>query len=286
MAKDKFISIKKDQKAHKKHIRNKILVNLITFIRSLGTIAIIPIFATYGTFATALAATGFFVTDFIDGQLARRLHGQSFFGSILDALSDKAFGIVCMLLLSTLNPIFLIIVGLELGILYVNYKSVERGNNSQSSIAGKAKTFLLAASVVGSYFAYSAPTLKTLLNYINISSLNTLLDLNPNLISTILAIPTIFGDLYVTYDYQKKANTQDQKREKELVTNISSNIKSNKEVTISDLHSKKRELLKQKAEIIEKKKELKSREELLHDLFDTEFYLEHKDGGLKKLLYK
>lgn len=278
MKKDKFINIEKNNQEHKKHIRNKVLVNLITFIRSLGTIAIVPIFATHGAFATAISAIGFFATDCIDGFLARHLHVQSFFGSLLDALSDKAFGIVCLLLLSTLNPIFLVLIGLELGILYINYKSVERGNNSQSSKAGKAKTVLLAASIVGSYFAYAAPTLKNLLSYINVSSFNTLLSLNPNLLSTILAIPAIAGSLYVTYDYQKKATLQDQQREKE---------KSEEQpLTISEIHSQKKALLKEKAQIIEAKKELKSHSEIVHDLFDTEFYLEHKDDGLKKLLYK
>ena len=47
--KEKFIDIKKEIKEQeqthgKKHVRNKILVNLITSIRSLGTIAIIPVF--------------------------------------------------------------------------------------------------------------------------------------------------------------------------------------------------------------------------------------------------
>ena len=57
-----------------------------------------PIFASCGALATGLAAMGFFLTDFIDGFLARKLHVQSFFGSLLDALSDKAFGIVCLVL--------------------------------------------------------------------------------------------------------------------------------------------------------------------------------------------
>ena len=33
-------------------------------------------------------------------------------------------------------------------------------------------------------------------------------------------------------------------------------------------------------------RQLKSRKEIVHDLFDTEFYLEHKDDDIKQLLYK
>lgn len=274
MEKDKLIKIEKDKK---KDFRNKVLVNLITFIRSLGTIAIIPIFATEGAFATTLAAIGFFATDFIDGFLARKLHAQTFFGSLLDSLSDKAFGVVCLLLLSTLNPIFLVLIGLELGIFAINYNSIQRGNNAKTSIAGKCKTAFLAASIVGSYFAYAAPTLKNILNYVNISSFNKLIELNPNLLSTILAIPAIGASLYVAYDYQKTATKQDETKEKEQVNETSK---------LDEIRKEKKALLQQKADLIQKAREKKSRSEIIHDLFDTEFYLEHRDDDIKKLLYK
>lgn len=151
MEEKKFIKVEHN-KERKKHIRNKIFVNLITSLRSLGTIAIVPVYFLGGSLMAGLAAMGFFVTDFIDGQLARRLHVESFFGSLLDGLSDKAFGIVCLLLLATVNPLFLGIIGVELGILVINYKSIKRGNNAQSSLAGKMKTLLLAGTIVGSFF--------------------------------------------------------------------------------------------------------------------------------------
>ncbi len=292
MEKEKFIKLEKEEKYGKNHVRNKVLVNLITFIRSLGSIAIIPIYATLGSFAAGLATVGFFATDFIDGQLARRLHVESFFGSLLDGLSDKAFGIICLILLSTVNPIFLSVIALELGILAINYKSIERGNNAKSSIAGKAKTCLLAATIVGSFFCHAAPTVKEILNYINVTSLNSLLELNPKLLSTILAIPTIGASLYVASDYKKIATSQDVQREQEKTINKSSEIvptdtlpdTGTEDVTISlsEIEEKRKILMRQKEEV----KELKSCEELIHDLFDTDFYLEHRDDGIKKLFYK
>ncbi|MDE5888644.1 MAG: CDP-alcohol phosphatidyltransferase family protein, partial [Bacilli bacterium] len=263
---------------------------LITFIRSLGSIAIIPIYLTGGSLAAGLATIGFFATDCIDGFLARRLHVQSFFGSLLDGLSDKAFGIVCLLLLSTVNPIFLAVIGVELGILAVNYKSIERGNNAKSSIAGKAKTVFLAASIVGSFFCHAAPTVKEMLNYINITSLNTLLEKDPTLLSTILAVPTIGASLYVAADYMKKATTQDKEREnlitssftEELAILEEENPEDDERISLDEIQKRKVELMRQKEEV----KELKSRSELIHDLFDTDFYLEHKDDGIKRLFYK
>lgn len=273
MKKDKFIKIEKEntsaEKYGKNHKRNQILVNLITAVRSLGTVAIIPIFTNCGALTTGLAAMGFFLTDFIDGFLARKLHVQSFFGSLLDAVSDKAFGVVCLLLLSTLNPIFLAIIGVELGIFAINYHNAQNNKNVQSSKAGKAKTFLLAASIVGSFFSYAQPELKAVLDYVNLSSFNTLLELNPDLLSTILAIPTIGASLYVAKDYAKKGK-------EEVVES---------DLTLEEIAEERKKLQEQRAEL-EQAKEKKSREEILFDLFDTEYYLEHKDDGIKSLLYK
>lgn len=291
MKNDKIITIKKEntgaEKYGKNHKRNQILVNLITGIRSLGTIAIVPIYCTYGAFATGLAAAGFFLTDFIDGFLARKLHVQSFFGSLLDALSDKAFGIVCLLLLSTLNPVFLAIIGLELGIFAINYHSIQNNNNIKSSYAGKAKTLLLAGTIVGSFFSYDVPTVRELLNYINVASFTTLVETNPNLLSTILAIPAIGASLYVAKDYVNIAKKQEdkeqtepcQEQEKEPV------VEEDSTLTLEEIAHKKEELLQVKSEIEEAKK-LKSREEILFALFDTDYYLANKDAKLKSLLYK
>lgn len=290
MEKDKIINITKEEKAKKNHIRNKVLVNLITFIRSLGSIAIVPIYLTGGSLAAGLATIGFFATDFIDGLLARKLHVQSFFGSLLDGLSDKAFGIVCLLLLSTVNPIFLGVIAVELGILAVNYKSIERGNNAKSSIAGKVKTAFLAASIVGSFFCHAAPTLKEVLNYINITSLNTILEKDPTILSTILAIPTIGASLYVAADYRKKAEKQDIEREQELSSSTVDTLSVSEDedidegvrISLDEIAKRREELMHQKEEV----QELKSRGELIHDLFDTDFYLEHKDDSIKRLFYK
>ena len=286
MKKDNNIKIEKEntsaEKYGKNHKRNQILVNLITGIRSLGTIAIVPIFASYGALATGLAAMGFFLTDFIDGFLARKLHVQSFFGSLLDALSDKAFGIVCLLLLSTLNPMFLAVIGVELGIFAINYKSIQNNNNVKSSKVGKAKTFLLAGSIVGSFFAYSAPTIKEVLNYVNISSFNTLLELNPDLLSAILAIPAIGASIYVAKDYIDIAKKQEQEVKEEVVEEPT--IEEHK-MTLEEI-AEERERLLQQREYLEEAKELKSREEILFALFDTNYYLEHKDDKIKSLLYK
>ncbi len=274
---------KQEERNLKKDKRNKILVNCITAIRSLGSAAIVPIFLTGGSLQAAIASILFFGTDCIDGFLARRLHVQSFFGSLLDGMSDKLFGIVCLLLLGTLNPIFLVIPAIEIGILAVNYKSIERGNNAKSSKAGKLKTVLLAASIAGGFFSYAAPSLKDVLNYINASSLYTLLDKYPDVISTLFAIPAIAASIYVEKDYLDKAKAQDKERDNNLTEEAIEVLEDQGNApTLDEIERMKAELLKQREEILV----LKSKEEIKHDLFDTEFYLNHCDDGIKRLLYK
>lgn len=274
----KIIEITKEDKYGKNHKRNKILVNLITSIRSLGTVAIVPIFVNAGSFVTALAACGFFLTDCIDGFLARKLHVESFFGSLLDALSDKAFGIVCLLLLSTLNPIFLAVIGVELGIFAINYTSAQKDNNVKSSKVGKAKTLLLAASIVGSFFCYGAPTIKELLNYVNISSFNKLLEMNPDILSSILAIPTIGASLYAAKDYLSIAKTQEKTQTEPSAEKRLAEL----DESIAEIAKERQQLLDEKEEILERK----TKQEIIHDLFDTDFYHENKDARIKSLLYK
>ena len=168
----KLISIEKTDTNHK---LKKILVNSITGIRALGSLAIVPIFNGFGAISAGIAAGCFFLTDFIDGQLARRLHVQSFFGSLLDSLSDKAFGMICLVLLALENPIFWTLIAGEIGIVYANYKSAQKGNNIQSSFAGKAKTCLLGASIIGSFFCLDAPSLKSILDFSNMKILDKFL---------------------------------------------------------------------------------------------------------------
>lgn len=275
----KLISIEKTDTNHK---LKKILVNSITGIRALGSLAIVPIFNGLGAISAGIAAGCFFLTDFIDGQLARRLHVQSFFGSLLDSLSDKAFGMICLVLLAIQNPIFWTLIAGEIAIVYANYKSAQKGNNIQSSFVGKAKTCLLGASIIGSFFCLDAPSLKSILDFSNMKILDKLLSLDPKLLTTILAAPAIAAEGYVLRDYIKNANKQTNAKKAKAKASATEITSADIEASIAQIEEKKKELSGEK----EKIRELKSRQEIVHDLFDTEFYLEHKDDDIKTLLYK
>ena len=57
-------------------------------------------------------------------------------------------------------------------------------------------------------------------------------------------------------------------------------------MTLEEIAEERERLLQQREYLEEEAKELKSREEILFALFDTNYYLEHKDDKLKSLLYK
>ena len=230
--------MKKGKSVEKNHNVKKIIVNIITGLRAIGGLSIIPIYIFFGALPTAIASICFFSTDFIDGMLARKWHVQSFFGALLDGLSDKLFCIVALCILSLNNPIFISVIIGEILIIYINYMSIQRGNNAQSSIVGKIKTMVLAISIVGGLFFYG----KSLFN------------LNPEVVSCILAISELCCTLFVLVDYVKRAKVQDQKR-------------GTKEMDF-------------------KKRIKKNKEEILFGLFDTEFYLSNKDNSIKELIYK
>ena len=92
------------------------ITNFFTALRAAGIVCLIPVFKIYGGAATALLSAGCFATDFVDGFLARKLKCSTFFGSLFDGISDKAFLIVNMLLLMSITPLAIIPIALELGI--------------------------------------------------------------------------------------------------------------------------------------------------------------------------
>lgn len=252
--KNKVVNIEKSQ-VNIENIKEKVLVNIITGLRTIGSLAIIPIYINSGALFTTGVVSALFMTDFIDGFLARKLHAQSFFGTLLDAVSDKLFAVSTMALLVSKFPIYLIPVALELGIFKINYESIQRGNNVHSSLLGKTKTLILSLSVIEGLIALDKEGFKALLNSWGIKSFDSILNMKTSMLVSMAVNPLIIVECITILDYILRARKQDFK--------TMANDKKNDE-----------------------EKKLKSKKEIIHDLFDTEFYLENKDGGIKKLLYK
>ena len=72
----------------------KIFVNALTIIRILATI-ILPLLWIYiPPIYLLIFVIIILLTDVFDGVLARRFHVQSLFGTLMDAIADKIFGII------------------------------------------------------------------------------------------------------------------------------------------------------------------------------------------------
>lgn len=135
-------------------IKNKLnfyITNFITLLRVVGIFALIPTYITYGGVATFILASICFLTDCIDGVLARCLGTSTFFGSLFDAISDKAFLVVNMVLLMKISPLSIIIILFELGILYIQSFKYNKGLNIKSNKYGKIKMWVAGIIISLSY---------------------------------------------------------------------------------------------------------------------------------------
>lgn len=238
-----------------KNIKKIIFVNILTGLRIFGAIALIPIFYIMGSTITSLLFLFIISTDWIDGFLARKLRVSTFFGALLDGLSDKLFGIISLFLLCNTIPSLWIALFLELAILSVGIFKLLIGKSVKSSLVGKAKMWVLAAGIfigliTSDYTSFIKFYSSLNLPIISINSINII----RNSISLLIIIS-------------------------EVLTLVSYLISNNKE-------AKKTNLLQLKERLINLKNNIESQNEILKKLFDTTFYDKNKGKGSLKLFLK
>lgn len=225
-----------------------ILVNIITLSRLVGAFILPFIYTKYGSSISSLFTLVLFATDAIDGFLARALRCSTFFGSILDGLSDKMLNAVSFILLCIEYNIMIAPLILEIAILYTMYNTYVHRGNVQSSKTGKIKTVVLDICVIISFVIIGLPTLE-----LNMPIINYLINHQRAYIMFLGSIITI-SSIFALVDY----------------------IKKNKEVK----NNPKLKRIKLKGKV---KKSLK---ELFNNLFNTDYYYQNKDESIMKLLYK
>ena len=233
-----------------KKIKAKIVVNLITFIRVIGTF-LIPFVNNYLSpqqFIIYIALI--FMTDTLDGMLARLFKVCTLFGAILDSAADKLFGIATLLVLARVYPIMYLLVILEIVILLINTISGSKGANSKSSKIGKCKTWILAIAIVLGYITVYSKSFITIIEnqyLIGRRLYNTLVFIlnNQKIFISTIAIVTFIFSLIVAIDYY---------------------LRNHKEVIKNKINTKKIRV--------------KQGKELLIALFDEEFYEKTKNEPL------
>ena len=166
-----------------------IIVNIVTLIRVIGSFLLIPIYFEFGYLGLGIATLVFVSTDSIDGLLARALHASTFFGAIFDALSDKLFNVIVLVLLSLKLPIVLLLIIMEVGILYIGFNSTIKGNKSRTTKLGKVKMVVMSLSIV---------LIMLLLDYDKISYL---INIDANQTINILLIIIFIFEIVTLSDY-------------------------------------------------------------------------------------
>lgn len=248
--------IENDQKDNDK-LKKKIMVNMITALRGIGGILLVPIFSIYGSIPATVWFISFIATDWIDGYLARKYEVSSFFGALLDGMFDKLFGIISFLLLASISPSYMIPLLFEAGILGYGLYSASKGNNVKSTIIGKAKMWFLAVSVLLGLLNTDLLTLENLLQTINLNSvpLDNLVRLEQVSKDSLIGMEALSLSSYVIKDKIEDKNNKEKTPLK---------VKDIKEV------------------IFTKDKDIQK--EIEYRLFDTKYYEENKDKPLSLLL--
>ncbi len=221
-----------------------IFINSITLTRLIGSFVLPFIYYKYGVSIASIVILALYLTDAIDGFLARRLHASTFFGCAMDALSDKLLNFVAFILLGlTYNIMFCPLI-LEITIMLINYLIYRHGGNVSTSKTGRFKTIILDIFVILCFVILSLPALN-----INLFSTSTL-----NILINIFTMVIIIFDFITIVDYDKKY----------IMT------KNNPKLIHIKYQNRKRKTIK----------------EAKHDLFDTEYYLKHKNESIVKQFYK
>lgn len=135
---------KNDESLNKNSL--KFFINVLTLLRVLGII-IIPFIN--GKIYRFLFLNLLFLTDFLDGYIARKFSVTSQTGAILDLFADKFLVIVLLVVYTAQGDLFLLIAVLliirevySMGLrIYYLYFSKEK-KLIEASLAGKTKTFL------------------------------------------------------------------------------------------------------------------------------------------------
>lgn len=150
----------------------KILVNLITSFRLICGGILILIFPYISPIWFLVIAGFLFLTDFIDGYLARKYRVQTFFGSLIDAVADKVLCITLTFpLLYECQFVYVILIG-EAFIMAINLLGQLSGKYLKSIMIGKVKMWSLAVTIMLGYiymfygFGYVILSIMCLITFI------------------------------------------------------------------------------------------------------------------------
>ena len=107
----------------------KIIVNGLTLSRIGATILLPVLIGSLSAISFLLLMGAILFTDCLDGLLARKWKVSTLFGSLADMTADKIFGIAMLVVLSTMYPLMLIPLSLEVLIGTININNTLHGGD-------------------------------------------------------------------------------------------------------------------------------------------------------------
>lgn len=176
-----------------------ILVNLITMVRIIGVFSLLPIYLNYGGVAAAVLSITCYLTDVIDGMLARKKEVSTFFGSMFDGIADKLFTIANLIVLVTITKYAIIPILFEVGIVVIQYIKYSNNINVQSSKIGKIKTWIIGITVIVLYLVTDISSLS----FLNNSFIYKIETMNQNTLLGIIFIPLYLFEILTLISYLK-----------------------------------------------------------------------------------
>lgn len=219
----------------------KKFVNILTLMRILATILLPFLWRVLNPTILLIFVVLILLTDFFDGLLARTFHVQSIFGTIMDVVADKCFGIMIILILCTYDVVFVLPLILEIGIALINVLGSVFGALTKSSFLGRVKMWFLGVAI---FFGMLNIFKGNVLDIVHIKLLRdlfiTLINNIDNLIFSSIFL-TAGSEFMVAVDYSRHI--------------------------MKDLDQNKKKI----------KYKLKSHDKLMHILFDTDYYLKHRN---------
>lgn len=232
------------------------LTNFVTSLRAVGVLTLIPVYYLYGGFSAFLLSAGCFLTDYVDGKMARKFKTSTFFGSMFDGITDKAFLIVSLIILMTITPLAIVPILMEFGIVGMQSLKYKNDMGVKSNIIGKAKMWLAGLTMSACYLLVD----KRVLNYLGASLVTKINNFGQLKLFSLVITPLVLSEIITLTSYIKEYNEE------------------------------------KKASVDEKTEERKLKEEKLREevqdktlkdlLFDHEIYENYKDYGDLKLIRK
>ena len=176
----------------------KVFVNVITTLRFLYSLFLPILKFNVSDTAFFINILVLFLTDWVDGFLARKFKVQTLYGCLMDTVADKILTIILILLLikHPVNMLSMVLIG-EIIISCINVLGTIQGKKVSSSLQGKIKMWLLSVTILLAY-----------LNSFDIISANVV---------TISSIITFIMQIFVNIGYiQNLRNQKSVKKEQKI----------------------------------------------------------------------